>query len=91
MTACRSYTVARAAERSFRMDRLREPSPVPVAYVRPVSDRRGGPIGWRLKPLFTMQGSASKIWPTAAEAIASTKLMTLGQAKAAIAATAHES
>ena len=91
MPACRSYTVAREADGSFRMDRLTEPGPGPVACVWPVTDRRGGPIGWRLKPLFTMQGSASKTWPTAAEAIASTKLMTLGQAKAAIAATADRS
>ena len=70
-------------------DRVTEPSPGAVANITPIRDRAGTPTGWRLRPLFVMQGSKSKIWPTPAEVVASTKLMTPGQARAAINAADH--
>jgi len=85
MTTPKTYSVTQEADGSFRLIGLTGPAPGPVAYIRPVADRKGGPIGWRLKPLVTMQGSASRIWPTPAEALTSTKLLTPGQARTLIA------
>ena len=57
-----------------------------AAFVIRVRDRLGNPLGWRLKPLVVMQGAKSRIWPSAADAIAATKLMTLKEASSAVAA-----
>jgi hypothetical protein len=83
MASASDYAVARDRDGVFRLDRTAEPVPSRVAYIKPVIDRTSNPSGWRLKPLVTLQGPRSKLWKTAAEAIASTKLMTLAQAKTA--------
>ena len=85
MASAGDYAVAQERDGAFRLDRITEPFSGAVAFIKPVTDRYGHRIGWRLKPLVTMQGSLSKVWPSPAEAIASTKLMTLAQAKTAIA------
>jgi hypothetical protein len=79
-----NYTVTRHHDGSFQIERTTEPFPGTVAYVTPSCARTGRQAGWRLKPLVTLQGAKSKIWPTAAEAIAATKLMTLAVAKYAV-------
>lgn len=70
MAAPREYAVVREADGAFRLDRCTGPGSGPVAYTRPVLDRGGAQLGWRLKPIRMVRGSASKIWPTAAEALA---------------------
>lgn len=78
------YTLTKQADGAFRLNRTTEPFAGPVAFIKPIVARTGEPGGWRLKPLVTMPGAKSRIWPTAAEAIASTKLMTLAAAKRAV-------
>ena len=78
------YTLTKQADGAFRLNRTTEPFPGTVAFIKPVVAGTGEPCGWRLRPLVTMQGAKSKIWCTAAEAIASTKLMTLATAKRAV-------
>jgi len=63
-----------------------DPHPGPVANIKPTEDRSGATTGWKLHPLLVMQGSKNKVWQTPAEVVASTKLMTPGQARAAIGA-----
>ena len=78
------YAVVRLHDGAYRLDRVTEPSPGPVANITLIRDRAGTPTGWRLRPLLVMQGSRSKIWTTPAEVVASTKLMTPGQARMAV-------
>lgn len=80
------YTVVRTHDGAYRLDRATNPSPGPVAHITPVHDRAQAVTGWRLRPLFTMQGSKSRLWASASDAIAATKLMTPGAARAAVAA-----
>ena len=79
-----NYTVARHHDGSFQIERTTEPFSGSVAYVTPAFARTGQQAGWRLKPLVTMPGAKSKIWPKAAEVSAATKLMTLAAAKYAV-------
>jgi hypothetical protein len=85
MAATSDYAVAREADGSYRLDRTTPPHPGPVVRVKPVTDRRGQTAGWRLQPLVTVHGSKSRIWTSVAEAIAATRLMTLPQARRAVA------
>ncbi len=78
------YSVAKQVDGTFSVNRMTEPFSGTVAFIKPALGRTGEPCGWRLKPLVTMQGPKSRIWTTAAEAIASTKLMTLAAAKRAV-------
>jgi hypothetical protein len=61
----------------FQLDRARPPHPGPGASITTTFDRRGQPVGWRLKPFVTMRGARGRTWRSAAEAIAATKLMRL--------------
>jgi hypothetical protein len=79
------YSVLKRTDGSFSLNRTTGPIPVTVAFIKPILGRTGNKTGWRLKPLVTMQGAKSRAWDTAAEAIASTKLMTLAAAKRAVA------
>lgn len=79
------YTVVRLHDGAYRLNRTAEPFPGLCADIKPVRDRSGAITGWKLKPLVSMQGSAGRVWTSPAEAIAATKLMTPGQARAAIA------
>jgi len=89
MGPTQTYTVVRVDKDRYRLDQVSGPGPGPskdpVAFAMRVRDRLDHPLGWQLKPLFVMQGAKSRIWPSAAEVFASTKLMTLKQAKEAIA------
>ena len=80
-----AYAVVRVHADSFRIDRLTPPGTGAVAFVALFRDRFGNPLGWRLRPLVVMQGAKSRIHPTAAAALASTKLLTLKAAKDAVA------
>lgn len=87
MARTKDYAVVRLHDGAYRLDRVTEPNSCAVANITPVLDRAATEtVGWRLKPLVMVQGSKSKIWSTPAEVIASTKLMTPGQARAAVAA-----
>jgi hypothetical protein len=79
------YSVLRRTDGSFSLNRTTGPIPGTVAFIKPILGRTGNQTGWRLKLLVTMQGAKSRAWDTAAEAIASTKLMTLAAAKRAVA------
>ena len=86
MSPSSDYAVVRVTPDRFRIDRTTPPYPGTAAFVDRVRDRRGEPLGWRLKPLVVMQGAKSRIWPSPAGAIASTKLLTPKQAEIAVAA-----
>ena len=79
-----AYAHVRVNDDSYNLIRGDQPRPAPVASIVTVRDRLGTSLGWKLKPVLVMQGSKSRIWATAAEAIASTKLMAHGEAKAAV-------
>ena len=81
MTRRSDYAIVRLRDGRFRLDRTTAPSPGAVAYAKPVTDREGGQIGWRLQPIVVVQGSRSKIWPSAGEALASTRLLTPAAAR----------
>ena len=80
------YTVVRTHDGAYRLDRVTDPYPGPVANIPPVRDRAQTVTGWRLRPLVTMQGSKSRLWPSAGDAIAATRLMKPGKARAAVSA-----
>jgi hypothetical protein len=75
------YDIVRVRDDSYRLDGRREPGSGAVAFVVLARDRLGNPSGWRLRPLVVMNGSPRRLWPTPAEAIAATKLLTLGEAR----------
>ena len=75
------YAVVRVHDGRYRLDRTAPPVPGPVAYARPVVDRQGSQVGWKLHPIVMVQGSHCKIWATAAEALASTKLLSVAEAR----------
>jgi hypothetical protein len=79
-----AYAVVRVHDDKYRLDRVTPPGEGQVAVVERVSDRRGNALGWRLKPLTVMQGSRSRIWPTPAEAFASTRLFGTQEARDAV-------
>ena len=76
-----NYVIVRLHDGRYRLDRIAPPTPGQVAYAKPVTDRQGSTIGWKLHPIVMVQGSRSKVWPTAAEALASTKLLTAAEAR----------
>lgn len=78
-----AYTVTRERNGSYHLH-ASAPEPRVVARVTPVLDRSSQVIGWRLKPIVVMQGAVSRLWPDAAAAIAATKLLTPGKARAAV-------
>ena len=75
------YAIVRLHDGRFRLDRTTPPASGPVAYAKPVIDRLGAQIGWKLHPIVVVQGSRSRIWCSAAEALASTKLLTSVEAR----------
>ena len=79
-----AYAVVRVHADSYRLDRLTPPGAGAAAFVIRFRDRLGNPLGWRLRPLVVIQGARSRIHPTAAAALASTKLLTLKAAKDAV-------
>ncbi len=86
-----SYRLDRTTPPPMAFHALTRAEPLPsspgigaVAFVRRFRDRLGYPIGWRLKSLVVMQGAKSRIHPTAAEAFASTKLLSPKQARKAV-------
>ena len=79
-----AYAVVRVHADSYRLDRLTPPRLGAAAFVLRFRDRLGNPLGWRLRPLVVMQGARSRVHSTAAEAVASTKLVTLKAAKDAV-------
>jgi len=79
-----AYAVVRVHDDSYRLDRTTPPGIGAVAFVLRFRDRLGNPLGWRLRPLVVMQGAKSRICPSAAEALASTKLLSPKQAKEAV-------
>ena len=81
MSRVSDYAVVRLHDGRFRLDRTLPPAPGPIAYAKPVIDRLGAQVGWKLHPIVVVQGSRSKIWDSAAEALASTKLLTSVEAR----------
>ena len=84
MTRKLDYAIARVNDETYRLDRRDGPFPGPVAFIISVRDRADHPIGWRLRPLKVTRAPRSGLWPTPAEAIGATRLMTPAQAKAEI-------
>ena len=87
MSQASDYAIAPVHADSYRLDRTTPPGQGAAAFVIRGRDRLGNPLGWKLKPLVTMQGARSRVWPAAPDApdaLASTKLMTARQAQAAI-------
>ena len=75
------YAVVRLHDGSYRLDRTAQPVPGQVAYAKPICDRLGRNLGWKLHPIVMVQGSRSRIWNTAADVFAATKLMTVAEAR----------
>jgi hypothetical protein len=75
------YAIVRLHDGRYRLDRTAPPAPGPIAFAKPVTDRHGAQIGWKLHPVVVVQGSRGKIWGSAAEALASTKLLTAAAAR----------
>jgi hypothetical protein len=86
MDRASDYTVVLTHDGVYRLDRVTDPYPGPVANITPVRDRAQAVTGWRLRPLVTLQGSTSRVWPSPNDAIAATKLLTPRKARAAVAA-----
>ena len=84
MRSATSYTVTRERDGSYRLHCCVPPGPRVVAVIAPVRDRADQVLGWKLKPLVVMHGARSRLWTAPDEAITATKLMTSGQAKAAV-------
>ncbi len=78
--AC-DYAVLRTRDGRYRLDRIAEPVPGQVAFAKPICDRMGQQLGWKLHPTVMVQGSRSKIWNTAAEVFAATRLLTVAEAR----------
>ena len=84
MSHSTAYAVVRVHDDSYRLDRMVPPGTGAVAFVLRFRARLGNPLGWRLRPLAVMQGAKSRICPTPAEALASTKLLSPKEAKEAV-------
>ena len=84
MKAASSYSVTQERDGSYSLHSSGPPLSRVVASIAPVKDRTDQVLGWRLKPLVVMQGAKSRLWTTPDEAIIATKLMTPGQARAAV-------
>ena len=84
MTAEGSYSVTHERDGSYKLHSSGPPLPRVIASIAPVKDRADQVLGWKLKPLVVMQGAKSRLWKTPDEAIVATRLMTPGQAKAAV-------
>jgi hypothetical protein len=76
-----SYAIVRLSDGRLRLDRTTPTSPTTVGYAKPVTDRQGSLIGWKLQPIVVLRGSASRVWPTPADALASTRLLTAAAAR----------
>jgi hypothetical protein len=74
------YAILRVPDGRCRLDRTTVTHPSPVADAKPVTDWQGKLTGWKLQQIVVLQGSASRIWLTAADAIASTRLLTAAAA-----------
>ena len=87
MTEVSSYTAIRESDDSYRLVRSKPPDAgVTVARIRPVRDVRQNVTGWRLRPLVTLHGATSRLWKSAAQAIAATRLTSFAQARRMISA-----
>ncbi len=75
------YAIVCVPDGRFRLDRTTPPAPGPIAFANPVHDRFGAQIGWKLHPVVVVQGSRSKIWCSVAESLASTKLLSVAEAR----------
>ncbi len=75
------YAVVRTRDGRYRLDRTAEPVPGQVAFAKPFCDRRGQQLGWKLYPIVMVQGFRAKIWNTAAEVFAATRLLTVAEAR----------
>jgi len=58
-----TYTITRVNDAVLRLDRATSPYRA-IAFALLNCDRRGAPVGWRLKPLTTVRGSKNQLWPT---------------------------
>lgn len=85
-----AYSVTHERDGNYRLHAT-EPTPRVIAKITAVIDRSAQIIGWKLKPLVVMQGAVSHLWPSPADAIAATKLLSAAKARTAVktADTAH--
>jgi hypothetical protein len=74
------YAIVRVTADRYRLDGATPDGVRPIAYIDRAYDRARKPTGWRLRPLVTMRGSPSTLWPAPADALASTKLLSVAQA-----------
>jgi len=87
MTGVSSYTAVRDGDGSYRLVRSTPPDAgATVARIKPVLDAGQNVTGWRLRPLVTMHGATSRLWKSAAQAIAATRLTSFAQARRMISA-----
>lgn len=82
MSRNRDYAVTHVDDDTHQLDRATTPATGPIAYITRVLDRRQTTVGWRPRLFLVIQGPRSRIWPSVAEALASTKLLTAAEARA---------
>lgn len=75
------FVIVQLPDGRLRLDRMFSGNSGQVAYAKPVFDRDGSSIGWKLQPIVVVQGSRSKMWPHPADALASTKLFSAAVAR----------
>ena len=68
---------------SFRVDDGAQPSRL-VALIEPRPDCKGSTMGWRFRPVTTMRGPQSKIWPSPEAALVGFGLMAKARARDAV-------
>jgi hypothetical protein len=81
MPDANEFVIVQLADGRLRLDRVNRENSSQVAYAKPVFDRDGSAIGWKLQPIVVVQGSQSKVWPHPADALGSTKLFSAAVAR----------
>ena len=80
----RTYRLTRH-EDGFRVEQGAAP-PCLVALIEHRLDRKGGPAGWRFRPVTIMAGLHSRIWLSPEAALVGFGLMTKARARDAVVA-----
>ena len=80
----RTYRLTRHKD-GFRVEEGAAP-PRLVAMIERRLDRKGGPVGWRFRPVTIMAGPHSRIWHSPEAALVGFGLMTKARARDAVAA-----
>ena len=76
-----TYSLVRTDADHLRLTRRTGETTTDIAILTIKRDELGREFGWQLKPLVTLHGSPRRVWKSAVEAVASTKIMKAAEAK----------